>query len=142
MSSAPLTSLIRQWPGKRRLCGCPDPAFDRAGVPGIRRWHDDRLWLADWGAHEVIAVDVNGQSEVVAQVASFPFSVDWLPDGRLLALSARDRRLLRREAGGPFASSPTGTPSPPLPSPLMALCPTGAFGPNWAMGTRRYMSGR
>jgi sugar lactone lactonase YvrE len=70
--------------------------------PESPRWHDGRLWLADWGAEEVVAVDTEGISEVVAKVASFPFSIDWLPDGRLLAVSARARRLLRREPDGRF----------------------------------------
>lgn len=70
--------------------------------PESPRWHDGRLWLADWGAEEVIAIDTEGKSEVVAKVASFPFSIDWLPDGRLLAVSARARRLLRREPDGRF----------------------------------------
>jgi sugar lactone lactonase YvrE len=72
--------------------------------PESPRWHDGRLWLADWGAEQVVAVDLDGNSEVVAHVASFPFSIDWLPDGRLLAVSARERRLLRREADGSFAA--------------------------------------
>src|SRR5215210_3218953 len=64
------------------------------------RWHDDRLWFADWGAQELIAVDLEGRSEVVVRVPSFPFCIDWLPDGRLLIVSARDRLLLRREPAG------------------------------------------
>jgi sugar lactone lactonase YvrE len=66
------------------------------------RWHDGRLWFADWGAQEVIAVDRDGVSEVVVRVGfpSFPLSIDWLPDGRLLLVSARDGLLLRREPDG------------------------------------------
>jgi sugar lactone lactonase YvrE len=64
------------------------------------RWHQDRLWFSDWGAQEVIAVDLAGNSEVIVRVPSFPFSIDWLPDGRLLIVSARDRLLLRREPDG------------------------------------------
>jgi sugar lactone lactonase YvrE len=64
------------------------------------RWHDERLWFADWGAQQLIAVDLEGRSEVIAQVASFPFCIDWLPDGPLLIVSAQDRALLRREADG------------------------------------------
>lgn len=52
------------------------------------RWHDDRLWLCDWGAQELIALDVEGASEVIARVPSFPFSIDWLPDGTLLIVSS------------------------------------------------------
>ena len=64
------------------------------------RWHDDRLWFSDWGTQELIAVDLEGNSEVIVCVASFPFCIDWLPDGRLLIVSARDRLLLRREPDG------------------------------------------
>src|SRR5919206_3705576 len=64
------------------------------------RWHDGRLWFSDWGAHEVVAVDLEGKSEVIVRVPSFPFCIDWLPDGRLLIVSARDRLLLRREPDG------------------------------------------
>ena len=66
------------------------------------RWHHDRLWLADWGAQEVVAVDLDGNSEVIARVRfpSFPMCIDWLPDGRLLVVSARDGLLLRREPDG------------------------------------------
>jgi sugar lactone lactonase YvrE len=64
------------------------------------RWHDGRLWFSDWGAQEVVAVDLEGKSEVIVRVPSFPFCIDWLPDGRLLILSGRDRLLLRREPDG------------------------------------------
>jgi sugar lactone lactonase YvrE len=39
--------------------------------PESPRWHDDRLWIADWGTQEVIALDLEGRSEVVARVPSF-----------------------------------------------------------------------
>src|SRR5215211_6399871 len=53
------------------------------------RWHDERLWFSDWGAQQIIAVDLEGKSEVIVRVPSFPFCIDWLPDGRLLVVSAR-----------------------------------------------------
>jgi sugar lactone lactonase YvrE len=68
------------------------------------RWHHDRLWFSDWGTQEVIAVDMNGDSEVVAKGRSFPLCVDWLPDGRLLVVSAREGLLLRREPDGTFVT--------------------------------------
>jgi sugar lactone lactonase YvrE len=64
------------------------------------RWHGDRLWLADWGAQELLAVDPGGRSERVASVPSFPFCIDWLPDGRLLIVSGRDRRVMLRVPDG------------------------------------------
>jgi sugar lactone lactonase YvrE len=64
------------------------------------RWHDERLWFSDWGAQEIIAVDLEGKSEVIVRMRSFPFCIAWLPDGHLLIVSARDRLLLRREPDG------------------------------------------
>jgi sugar lactone lactonase YvrE len=66
------------------------------------RWHDDRLWFSDWGAQEVIAVDLRGKREVITRVQfpAFPMCIDFLPDGRLLVVAARDRLLLRRERDG------------------------------------------
>jgi sugar lactone lactonase YvrE len=64
------------------------------------RWHEGRLWFSDWGTQEVIAVDLDGNSEVILEGPSFPLCVDWLPDGRLLVVSARDGLLLRREPDG------------------------------------------
>ncbi len=66
------------------------------------RWHDGRLWFCDWGAQEVVAVDLGGNSEVIVRVRfpAFPMCIDWLPDGRLLIVSARDGLLLRREPDG------------------------------------------
>jgi sugar lactone lactonase YvrE len=68
--------------------------------PESPRWHDGRLWVSDWGAGEVIAVDPAGRSEVVARVESFPMCIDHLPDGRLLIVSSADRCLLRQEPDG------------------------------------------
>jgi sugar lactone lactonase YvrE len=68
--------------------------------PESPRWHDGRLWFSDWGAHEVIAVDLEGKSEVILRVPSFPMCIDRLPDGRLLIVSASDGLLLRREPDG------------------------------------------
>ena len=43
------------------------------------------------------AVDLVGKSEVIVRMPSFPFCIDWLPDGRLLIVSGRNGFLLRRE---------------------------------------------
>ena len=64
------------------------------------RWHENRLWFSDWGTQEVIALDLEGNSEVVVHGPSFPLCVDWLPDGRLLVVSARDGQLLQQAPDG------------------------------------------
>jgi sugar lactone lactonase YvrE len=69
------------------------------------RWHETRLWFADWGAQEIVAVDLAGERELIVRVdfPSFPLSFDWLADGRLVLVSAREGRLLCREADGSLA---------------------------------------
>lgn len=64
------------------------------------RWHDGRLWFCDWGRQQVVAVALDGTRDVIADLPSSPFCIDWLPDGRLLVVSARDGRLLRQEPDG------------------------------------------
>ena len=70
----------------------PEPQTLMSGLAFAEspRWHDGRLWFSDWGAHEVIAVDLEGKSEVIVRVPSFPMCIDWLPDGRLLIVSASE----------------------------------------------------
>ena len=57
------------------------------------RWRDGRFWIADWVAHEIIAVDLNGNSEVVVREPSIPLCFDFLPDGRMVIVSGP--RILR-----------------------------------------------
>jgi sugar lactone lactonase YvrE len=64
------------------------------------RWHDGRLWFCDWAAEELIALDPDGAGEVVARVPSFPFSIDWRPDGVLLINAARQKAVLRLQPDG------------------------------------------
>ena len=80
----------------------PPPQVLLTGLafPESPRWRDGRLWVADWGASEVIAVDPDGPAEVVARVPSFPMCIDHLPDGRLLIVDSSERRLLRQEPDG------------------------------------------
>ena len=65
------------------------------------RWHEGRLWFSNWGTQEIIAVDLEGNSEVMVRVpTTIPFCIDWLPDGRLLVVSGPEARLLRQEPDG------------------------------------------
>ncbi|MEU8797447.1 SMP-30/gluconolactonase/LRE family protein [Spirillospora sp. NPDC048819] len=73
------------------------------GLVESPRWHGGRLYFSDWSAGEVVAVDLDGGSEVVARVESLPLCTAWLPDGRMVIVSSADGRLLRREPGGDLA---------------------------------------
>jgi len=70
------------------------------GLVESPRWNGDRLYFSDWSAGEVVAVDLNGQSEVIARVDSLPLCTAWLPDGRLLIVSSPKGQLLSRESDG------------------------------------------
>jgi len=70
------------------------------GLVESPRWHDGRLYFSDWSAGEVLAVGLDGRSEVIARVRSLPLCAAWLPDGRLLIVSSADGKLLRLEPGG------------------------------------------
>ena len=65
------------------------------------RWHDNRLWFSDWGAREILAVGLDGRSEVMVRASiGLPFSIDWLSDGHLLIVAGPENRLVRRERDG------------------------------------------
>jgi sugar lactone lactonase YvrE len=74
------------------------------GLVESPRWHGDRLYFSDWSAGEVLAVDLAGNNDVVAQVKSLPLCTGWLPDGHMLIVSSADGRLLRREADGSLST--------------------------------------
>jgi sugar lactone lactonase YvrE len=66
------------------------------------RWHDGRLYVSDFYTGAIVAVDLDGGAdpETVATVPEQPSGLGWMPDGSLLAVSMRDRRLLRFRDGG------------------------------------------
>jgi sugar lactone lactonase YvrE len=70
------------------------------GIGESPRWHDGRIWIADWAAGEIISVDLDGHREVIVRVQSVPLCFDFLPDGRLLVVSTTERMLLRRDPDG------------------------------------------
>lgn len=65
------------------------------------RWRDERVWVSDFYTHQVLSAREDGSGlQVEADVPGQPSGLGWLPDGRLLIVSMRDRRILRREADG------------------------------------------
>jgi sugar lactone lactonase YvrE len=82
------------------------------------RWHDGRVYVSDFYTEQVLAVGLDGgppgfphnddpslrrrgrgQPETVARVPGQPSGLGWLPDGSMLVVSMRDRRVLRLRTG-------------------------------------------
>jgi sugar lactone lactonase YvrE len=54
-------------------------------MPESPRWRDGRLWFSNWGTRQIVAVDLDGHSEVVGQGPDgLGWATNWLPDGRML----------------------------------------------------------
>jgi len=68
------------------------------------RWYDGRLYFSDMGTSELRATNENDitTTELIAAIPTMPMGTGWLPepDGRLLIVSSRDAKLLRREPDG------------------------------------------
>ncbi|NIY70802.1 SMP-30/gluconolactonase/LRE family protein [Streptomyces malaysiensis] len=65
------------------------------------RWRDGRLFFSDFYSGQVASVLPSGSDlRVEASVPEQPSGLGWLPDGRLLIVSMRDRKILRRESDG------------------------------------------
>jgi sugar lactone lactonase YvrE len=82
----------------------PNVLLSGLGIPESPRWHEGRLWFCNWIDRQVVAVDHDGRAEVMATKDpashSMGYSIDWLPDGRLLVTGDK---LRRQEADGSMA---------------------------------------
>nr|WP_042192118.1 SMP-30/gluconolactonase/LRE family protein [Kibdelosporangium sp. MJ126-NF4]CEL20500.1 Gluconolactonase [Kibdelosporangium sp. MJ126-NF4]CTQ97724.1 Gluconolactonase (EC 3.1.1.17) [Kibdelosporangium sp. MJ126-NF4] len=63
-------------------------------IPESPRWHDGRLWFCNWIDQQIVAVDADGTPEVMPSPVqrAMGWSIDWLPDGRLLTTGDKLRR--------------------------------------------------
>jgi sugar lactone lactonase YvrE len=72
--------------------------LDGFGMGESPRWHEGRLWFSSWGANEIVAVDLEGNSEVIgAGGGGSGWAVNWLADGRMLVTGGE---LIRVETDG------------------------------------------
>ncbi len=64
------------------------------------RWHKEELWFVDFYTCGVYRVQADGSAEKVVHVEHQPSGLGWLPDGRMLVVSMKDRKVLRQDADG------------------------------------------
>jgi sugar lactone lactonase YvrE len=75
------------------------PFLGKLAFPESPRWHEGRLWFSDFHLGRVCRADESGRVEVVTEVPGQPSGLGWLPDGRLLVVSMKQRSLLRLDEG-------------------------------------------
>jgi sugar lactone lactonase YvrE len=64
------------------------------------RWRGEKLYFSDFYTRRVLAVTLSGGIETIAEVPGQPSGLGFLPDGRMLIVSMRDRKIMLREGGG------------------------------------------
>jgi sugar lactone lactonase YvrE len=81
-----------------------DKLIGGLGLLESPRWHDGRLWVADWTAGLIRAIDAAGRAEIMVEHESLPLCFDFLPglpaNGGLLLTSSSERALLRLSGDG------------------------------------------
>jgi sugar lactone lactonase YvrE len=68
--------------------------LDGLAFPESGRWHEGRLWFCNWIEQQIVAVDADGTTESFEAPVErlMGWSIDWLPDGRLLTTGDKLRR--------------------------------------------------
>lgn len=64
------------------------------------RWHDGRLWVSDFYAHQVLSFDPAGDRRVEVELEDQPSGLGWLPSGDLLVVAMTSRQIRRVDAEG------------------------------------------
>jgi adhesin HecA-like repeat protein len=63
--------------------------------PECPRWHAGRLWFSDIRARRVLAVDLAGQVEVVADFTDYPVGLGWREAEKLLVVGTTERSVFQ-----------------------------------------------
>lgn len=64
------------------------------------RWYKNALWFVDFYTQGVYRVNDQGVAEKIVHIEQQPSGLGWLPDGRMLVVSMKDRKVLRLEDNG------------------------------------------
>ncbi|MBL3668069.1 SMP-30/gluconolactonase/LRE family protein [Streptomyces sp. M2CJ-2] len=65
--------------------------------PECPRWRGDRLYFSDFFTNQVLSVSATAEVRLEAVVPNQPGGLGFLPDGRMLFVSVKDRKIMRRD---------------------------------------------
>ena len=63
------------------------------------RWHENKFYFSDFYSHKVYSLDLSGKNEVIVEIPNQPSGLGWTPDGTMLIVSMKDRKLMSFKDG-------------------------------------------
>ena len=63
------------------------------------RWHENKFYFSDFYSHKVYSLDLSGKHEVIVEIPNQPSGLGWTPDGTMLIVSMKDRKLMSFKNG-------------------------------------------
>lgn len=63
------------------------------------RWHENKFYFSDFYSHKVYSLDLSGKHEVIVEIPYQPSGLGWTPDGTMLIVSMKDRKLMSFKDG-------------------------------------------
>ena len=63
------------------------------------RWHENKFFFSDFYSHKVYSLDLSGKHEVIVEIPNQPSGLGWTPDGTMLIVSMKDRKLMSFKDG-------------------------------------------
>ena len=64
------------------------------------RWRDGKLWISDFYTKCVYSIDLDGTVTTIAEVPNQPSGLGWLPNGTLLVVSMKDKKVMKIKEDG------------------------------------------
>ena len=63
------------------------------------RWYENKFYFSDFYSHKVYSLDLSGKHEVIVEIPNQPSGLGWTPDGTMLIVSMKDRKLMSFKDG-------------------------------------------
>jgi sugar lactone lactonase YvrE len=75
--------------------------YQGLAFPEAPRWRDNKIWFSDMHARKVMTIDTKGKVAAVCEIPDRTSGLGWTPDGHLLIVGMKEKKLWRLDAAGP-----------------------------------------